>query len=277
VDVRPVLIADAQPSELVQPCQSALHNPAVDAQTAAVPPQTLSEHWHNPQGAQRFPMGSRAIGPVPLDLAWSVAWPAAFPWDGRNSCYQRQQLGDIIAVSAGENGGQWDSLGVGDHVMFAAQLPPVRGIGPCFSPRLQPHGLTRYLPRLVTSQSCQPPGAWPRALHGASSRPLLPATPVAVASRACPVLDTGSCLSRTPSPGVASPRESRSSTQRGCRSAPSCCLAVSARGSASAWPWAVAGVVGQVPIGHPLPVASTSASPPRRRDYHLRPETPRQP
>ena len=137
VDVCPPLIADAQPPELVQPGQGPLHHPAVDAQATAMSSQTLREHWHNPQGAQHFSMGSRAVGSVSLNSVWSTAWPATLATHRRNGCHQGQQLGNIMTVSAGQNGGQRNPFGIGNHVVLTALFAPVRGVGACFSPHLQ--------------------------------------------------------------------------------------------------------------------------------------------
>ncbi len=261
MDVGPPFKADAQPPELVQPGQRPLHHPAMDAKATAMFSQTLREHWLNPQGAQHLPMGLRVIGSVCLNSLWSTAWPAALAPHRRNSCYQGQQLGHIMTISSGQKGCQGDPLGVCNQVVLAARFAPVRGIGSCFSPHPQLPGWTRYPPRLGTNQSGQPRAVWPAAVHGASAKPLLPATPLGVASR--------SCLSRTPSPEVTSPTESRSSRQRGCHSAPAGCPRVFAQDGVGASVWGVAGVVGSVPTVHRLPMASASVSPSLRRNYCL--------
>jgi hypothetical protein len=264
VDVSPSLIADAQPPKLVKPGQCPLHHPAVYAQAAAVLSQTLREHWLNPQGAQHFPMGPGVVGTVSLNSVRPMAWSATLASHWRNCFYQGQQLGNIVTVGTGQNGGQGDSLGIGDHVVLAARFAPVRGIGPCFSPHHLRRGWTHYPPQLVTNQSGQPHAVWSAAVHGASARPLLPAIRVGVASR--------SCLSHTPSPGVTSPTGSRSSRRRGCRSTPSCCPAAFAQDRVGASAWGVAGGVESGPIVRRLPGALPSVSPSLRRNYRLPPK-----
>lgn len=76
MDVRSALIANAQPTELVQPGQRPLHHPLMDPQPTAVGSQTLRQDWLNPHGAQLPPMGFRSIGSVSLDLVWFMAGPA---------------------------------------------------------------------------------------------------------------------------------------------------------------------------------------------------------
>jgi len=261
MDVRPPLVADAQPPELVQPGQRPLHHPPVDAEATAMSSEALRQDWFNPQGAQHLPMGFRAIRSVSLNSVWPAAWPTSLATHRRNGCHQGQQLGHIMTVGSGQNGGQGDSLGVGDDVVLAAGFAPVSGVGACFSPRPQPPGWTRYPQRLGTNRSGQPLAVWTAAAHEVSAKPPLPATPSGVASR--------SCQSRTPSPGATSPTGSRSSRQRGRRSAPAGCPGAFVQGTVGAWAWVAAGAVESVPIVRRLPVASACVSPSLRRNYCL--------
>jgi hypothetical protein len=43
----------------------------------------------------------------------------------RDCLDERQQLGDVVAVGAGEQAGELDAVGVGDQLMFAAGLAPI--------------------------------------------------------------------------------------------------------------------------------------------------------
>jgi hypothetical protein len=261
MDVRPPLVADAEAPELVQPGQCSLHHPPMDAQATAMSSEALRQDWFNPQGAQHLPMGFRAIGSVSLNSVWPTAWPASLATHRRNGCHQGQQLGHIMTVGSGQNGGQGDSLGVGNDVVLAAGFAPVSGIGSRFSPHPQPPGWTHYPQQLGTNRSGQPLAVWPAVAHEVSAKPPLPATPIGVASR--------SCQSRTPSPGVTSPTESHSSRRRGCRLAPAGCPGAFVQGTVAAWVWAAAGVVESVPIVRRLPVASACISPWVRRNYYL--------
>jgi hypothetical protein len=76
MDVRPPLIKDAQPTDLVQPSQCPLHHPPMDPQPTPVGGQKLRQDWLNPKGAQPPPMRFRAIGSVSSNLVWFTAGPA---------------------------------------------------------------------------------------------------------------------------------------------------------------------------------------------------------
>jgi hypothetical protein len=51
--------------------------------------------------------------------------PAALAPHRRDGLEQRDQLGDVVAVAAGQCGGERDAGGVGDQVMLAARSTPV--------------------------------------------------------------------------------------------------------------------------------------------------------
>ena len=265
MDVRPALIADAQPTELVQPGQRPLHHPPMDPQSTAVGGRTLRQDWLNSQGAQLSTMGFRAIRSVSLNLVWFTAGSAPLACHRRDSCYQGQQLGHVMVVSPSQNGGPGNSLGVRNHMVLTPRFAPVRGIGPRFSPHPRPLGRTHYPPQLGTNQSGRPLAVWTAKVHEASAKSQLPANHEDDASRSCP--------SRTPSPGVTSPRGCRSSGRTTLRSALAGCSKAFALESAVCEAWAAATKVELVPIVHHLPVVFPSASPPLSRRSYCQPRT----
>ena len=206
------------------------------------------------QGAQHSPMRPRVIGSVTLNAVWSTARPAPLATHRRNSCHQRQQLGHVMAVSLGQNGGQGEPIGVSNQVVLTARFAPVRGIGSRFSPHRPPLGRTRYPPGPGTNQFGQPLAVWTAEVHEASAKPQLPASREADASRSSP--------SHTPSPGVTSPRGCRSSARTISRSEPAGRSRAFSLDSVACEAWALATKVEPVPIIHHLPVAFPSASPP---------------
>ena len=127
-------IANPQPSELVQPCQGSLHYPPMDAQATPVLGKAFGQDRLDPQRSQRLPVGFRVISSVSLNLVWSPAWTSYLAPNGRNGFHQGQQLSYIMTVSARQDGGQRDPLGVGNQVVLAPRLAPVSGIGPSFPP-----------------------------------------------------------------------------------------------------------------------------------------------
>jgi hypothetical protein len=55
----------------------------------------------------------------------SAAWSSALAPQGRDRFDEREQLGDVGLVGAGEQAGERDAVGVGDQVVLGACLGPV--------------------------------------------------------------------------------------------------------------------------------------------------------
>ena len=256
MNVGSALIADAQPAELMQPSQGSLNYPTVDSQAAAVLSEAPSQDRLDPQPAQCLSVGFRVICSVSLNPFRSparAAPPAPNRWNG---LHQGQQLGHVMTISSRQDGGQGDSLGIGNQVVFAPRLAPVSGIRAGFSPRRPPLGRWRYPPLLETSRCGPFVVVWPVIVHEASARPRLPASLEGAANSSSP--------NRIPFPGATSPKECRSSGQTGFRSAPDGPAKACGQGNATGGASAVAARVGSVAIVHRLPVVSPSASPPHK-------------
>ncbi len=108
------LVANSQPSELVQPCQGSLHHPPMDAEATPVLGEALGQDRLDPQRPQRPPVRFRVIGSVSLNLVWSPAWTSSLTPNGRNGLHQGQQLGHIMTISSRQDGGQRDPWSVGN-------------------------------------------------------------------------------------------------------------------------------------------------------------------
>lgn len=107
------LPADTQPSELVQPGEAALHDPALGAEPRAVLFASASNQGldaPSPELAAVLvvviaPIGKQTIGASPLG-------------EHREAIDQRQELGDVIAVPAGQGDRQRQAAGVGQQVVL---------------------------------------------------------------------------------------------------------------------------------------------------------------
>lgn len=62
----------------------------------------------------------------------SASWPADAAADGRHSVEQLDQLGDVVAVAAGERPGERDAAAVYEEVVLAASTAPVDRAGTRF-------------------------------------------------------------------------------------------------------------------------------------------------
>jgi hypothetical protein len=67
-------------------------------------------------------------------VARSAAGPAASSADRRHGVDQRDELGDVVAVAAGEADRQRDAAGVADQVVLGTGTPAVDREGPTWSP-----------------------------------------------------------------------------------------------------------------------------------------------
>ena len=196
----------------MEPCERSLDDPAEGTQSAPVCSSSFRGMRLDTARAELLPMWFRVVSAVRIDLIRSMSWAAAFAAYSRNRVHQWHQLRDIMGVRASQDRREGDPIRVGDQMMLAARLSPIRRIRPGFFPHLQPLGWRHCLRWHVTSQSCRPRATSRAGLHGASPIHLLVASRADVASR--------SSRSRIPSLVAASPKGSRSSTRRECPRAP---------------------------------------------------------
>jgi hypothetical protein len=69
-----------------------------------------------------------AVGEEPVG---SSAWPAGAPANRRHSVEQLEQLGDVVAVCAGQRPGERDAAGVYEEVVLAAAPAAVNRARSC--------------------------------------------------------------------------------------------------------------------------------------------------
>jgi len=125
MDVGAVLVAGAQPFEGVQPGEAALDHPAAAAEPRAVGDAAAGDARGDAPGAQLAAVGVVVVAAVGEQLPWAPAGPAASAPDRRNGVDQRDELGDVVAVAAGEADGERDAAGVADQVVLGAGAPAV--------------------------------------------------------------------------------------------------------------------------------------------------------
>jgi hypothetical protein len=132
MNIRPALIA--YPEALVQPAQAAFHHPAVHSQATTVRLAAPSQHWQDAAPSHLLTQGVGIIAPVSLDLERAAPGSATFTSHWRNGLYQGQGLGYVMDIGPSELYCQGDALSVGDNVMFAPCLGPIRRVGPRLLP-----------------------------------------------------------------------------------------------------------------------------------------------
>lgn len=120
MDLVAAVVADEQALEVVQPGEGALDDPAGAAEPGAVRALAAGDLWPDAAPAQLVPVRVvvvAAIGGDALGPATRSAQRAAYGWDALD---ERDQLGDIVAVAAGERPGERDAGRVDQEVVLGA-------------------------------------------------------------------------------------------------------------------------------------------------------------
>ena len=135
VDVVASFPADAQASEAVEPGDGALDHPAEDAQARAVRLASFGDHGSDAALPEQAAVLVVVVAAVGEECVGSVSGPADDAGNGRDLVEQRQELGDVVAVSAGQRHCERDALGIGEDVVLAARSCAVDRAGSAFGPR----------------------------------------------------------------------------------------------------------------------------------------------
>jgi len=120
VKVCPVLIADAQALELVQPGERALHDPAHLSQSGALSNAASGDHRLDTALPQLAAVLVEVVAPVGIQSPGPTARPPSQTSDQWDRIHQRQELGDVVSVAAGERDGQRGTVAVDDQVVLGA-------------------------------------------------------------------------------------------------------------------------------------------------------------
>jgi hypothetical protein len=127
VDVVASVGADQESAAVVEPGEGALDDPAFTAEAGAVLGLTTRDHRLDPALPEQPPVlvvVVAAVGDQPRRPAPRAADTAA---DGRHAVEQVEQLGDVVAVAAGERPGEWDAAAVYKEVVLAAGSAAIDG------------------------------------------------------------------------------------------------------------------------------------------------------
>jgi hypothetical protein len=112
VDVVAAVVADEQSLELVEPGEGALDNPACPSESGAVLGLAAGDLGLDPELPEKAPVLVVVVAAVGDDPLGSSAGAADLAAHRRDTLDQRDQLGDVVAVAAGDRPGQRDPGGV---------------------------------------------------------------------------------------------------------------------------------------------------------------------
>ena len=112
MDLGAAVVADEQPFELVQPGEGALDDPAVAAKAGAVFGLAARDLGPDPALAELTPVLVVVVTAVGDDALGAAARAADLAAHRRDTLEQRDKLGHVVAVAAGERPGQRQAAGV---------------------------------------------------------------------------------------------------------------------------------------------------------------------
>ena len=120
MDLGVALVAGSEAPEVVQVSKAALHDPALTSEARAVRCSTTGDDGRDAKSAQQpavLVVVIATVGEQPVGL---LAWAADLPGDrpAVEVFDQRDQLGDIVAVPAGQADRQRDAAGVDEQVVL---------------------------------------------------------------------------------------------------------------------------------------------------------------
>lgn len=113
-------VPDAESFELVEPGEGALDDPAHLAQPGAVSDTASGDQRFDTAFPQQAAVLVEVVAPVGIQAPRLTAGPPAQAPDRRHGVKQRQELGDVMPVAAGERDGERRSVTIDDQVVLGA-------------------------------------------------------------------------------------------------------------------------------------------------------------
>lgn len=116
--VGPTFVADPESSELVGPGEGPLDHPAGAAETGAVRNPATGDEGLDAAFPQHAAVPVVVVAPVGEESLGPVTWAPTHAPDARYRIQQRDQLGDVVPVAAGQRDGQRRAVAVDDHMVL---------------------------------------------------------------------------------------------------------------------------------------------------------------
>lgn len=134
MNVRATFVSNAESTKLMQPGMGPFHHPTEDPQAAAMRRVALCQNRLDAAPPQGLRVRGRMVGPIPLNPLGTLARSSRLARNGGNCIHQGKQLGHVVAVGAGDRGGQGNAVRIRDDVMLRAVFPAIRRVGTGFRP-----------------------------------------------------------------------------------------------------------------------------------------------
>ena len=120
MDVVASLVADAQTAVLVQPGDRALDDPALLAEPGTVSALRPSDLRLDAAATELPAALARVVGAIAEELARPAARPAAVASYRRDCVDERDHLGDVVPLTAGQRDGERCAAAAGDQMVLGA-------------------------------------------------------------------------------------------------------------------------------------------------------------
>lgn len=134
VNVSSTIEANTKTAEVVEPRVSPFNHPAEFAQTVAMFSATLRNHRLDAALAQSLTMRVGIVATIRIDDLGLLKGPTAYAANRRNGIDERQQLGDVVSVRAGQDRADGNAFCVDEDVVLGTGSRAIRGIRTRFSP-----------------------------------------------------------------------------------------------------------------------------------------------
>lgn len=126
--------ANAKATEIVEPRVSSFDHPAEFAQATAMLGAPLGDSRSDAALAQASAMRLGIVATIRIDDAWLVQRSATKAANRRHRVNQRQQLGNVVAVCAGQDRVEGDAIGIDEEMMLGTGSRAIGGVRSCFWP-----------------------------------------------------------------------------------------------------------------------------------------------
>ncbi len=128
MDVGAAFVADCQATELVEPGEAALDDPAVAAELLGAFDAASGDPWHDVSAPAGITAAAVIVGFVGVQLVGPLPGTSRFAADGGNCIDQRFERHAVVDVGAGQQNGQRDTLPIRREMAFRAGPPAIRGV-----------------------------------------------------------------------------------------------------------------------------------------------------
>jgi hypothetical protein len=127
VEIGASFVSGAEPFELVQPGEGTLDHPAHLAQSGTAGDAASCDQRLDAAPPQQAAVPVEVVAPVGIQAPGPAAGAAPQSPNRRDGVQQRQELGDVVPVAAGERDGKRGSVAVDDQVVLGAGAGAVDG------------------------------------------------------------------------------------------------------------------------------------------------------